>query len=343
MKPTSIALALLLTIACDAHDEPLFVPYAISPVGKGAPDGGSIVPGASTSSVPDATAPPSTSDSGVAPDDAGAKSSGFVPAGYKLVFSDEMNGAEIDTSLWWTRYVYSGGYLDYLNDEKERYREHGNHVMTGTSMKLMANKVGSGYESGMLRSKKIFKYGYYEARVRMPPGKGMWPAFWLNAETGGWPPEIDIFEFVNNGVEDTPDMLHTGIINHGVQGKAFLYADPQFNKQWTFLRAPYAFPDAFHVISALWAQDHVATYVDGKKIVDRGYLWLHDNGTDGGYAHVLLNLAVGGSWAGRHGIDDSAFPQGLEIDYVRVYQAQGQEDFATSTIGHDLCPATGGC
>ncbi len=55
-------------------------------------------------------------------------------------------------------------------------------------------------------------------------------------------------------------------------------------------------------------------------ISKRGSEWVHDNGSDGGVAHILLNLATGGpSWAGRHGIDDSAFPQALEIDYVRVY------------------------
>lgn len=65
--------------------------------------------------------------------------------------------------------------------------------------------------------------------------------------------------------------------------------------------------------------------------------------SDAGYAHVLLNLAMGGQWAGRYGIDDSAFPQALEIDYVRVYQRTGRIDHVQSTIGQDLCPAGGKC
>jgi beta-glucanase (GH16 family) len=277
------------------------------------------------------------------------QNSAYVPAGYDLVFADEMNETKLDTSKWWTRYVYGGGTLDRLNDEQQLYREHNNHVMTGSTMKLMGYKVKSGaaggvnYESGMLRSKDLFKYGYFETRVKMPPGVGMWPAFWLNAETGGWPPEIDIFEFVNNGVEDKANMLHTGVINHGAQGSSFLFTDPNFNTQWTFYTAPFNFPDAYHVVSLLWDANSVATYVDGKMIVKRGTKWVHDNGSDAGYAHVLLNLAMGGQWAGRHGIDDSKFPQGLEIDYVRVYQPAGKHDKGKSTIGQDLCPAGGGC
>jgi beta-glucanase (GH16 family) len=275
-----------------------------------------------------------------------------VPAGSTLVFDDEFDEPQLDTTKWWTRYVYAGGTLDTLsaNQEQELYRENMNHVMTGSSIKLMARKVASNggmypvnYESGMLRSKTILKYGYFEARVKMPGGLGVWPAFWLNPEDTKWPPEIDIFEFVNNGQEDKIDMLHTGVIDHGAQMSTFLFTDPAFNTQWTFWTAPFNFPDDFHVVAALWdeASESVATYVDGTMIVRRGYHWVHDDGTDAGYAHVLVNLAIGGPWAGRHGVDDSAFPQGLEVDYVRVYQAT--VDTSQSTTGKDLCPAGGGC
>jgi beta-glucanase (GH16 family) len=276
-----------------------------------------------------------------------AAASPWVPLGYTLVFSDEFDESALDTSKWWTRFVYGGGTLDRLNDEKERYREHANHVMTGSSIKLMGYKVGTSdpagvnYESGMLRSKTTVRYGYVEARVKMPPGVGSWPAFWLNPEDVTWPPEIDIFEFVNNGIDDKPNMIHSGVIDHGAQGSGFLFADPNFNKTWTFWTAPFDFPADFHVVAALWDQTSVATFVDGKMIVQRGYQWLHDDGGSAGYAHVLLNYAIGGAWAGRYGIDDSAFPQGLEIDYVRVYQKT--IDVSTSTTGHELCPTDGGC
>ena len=294
-----------------------------------------------------ATAPPPPSSP--PPPVGSTPRSAWVPAGYDLVFGDEFDEGALDTSKWWTRYVNNDGMLDRLNDEKQVYRENGNHVMTGSSMKLTARKVknddpnGINYESGMLRSKTLAKYGYFETRVKMPAGVGVWPAFWLSADSGGWPPEIDIFEFVNNGVEDRSNMIHTGVIDHGAQGSTFRYADPSFNQQWTFWTAPFSFPDDFHTVALLWDEAGATTYVDGTPIVTRGTRWVHDDGSDGGYADILLNFALGGQWAGRYGIDDGALPSSLEVDYVRVYQTTGHVDTAVSTTGHDLCPAGGGC
>ena len=314
-------------------------------------DSGSGPPVDSSVATDSRAAAETSSDTSVTPadadaaTDAGSAKSPWVPTGYTLVFGDEFDEAELDTSKWWTRYVYSDGTLDRLNDEQQRYRENENHVMTGSELQLTGRKVSSGgdginYESGMIRSKTLIKYGYLEARVKMPPGVGSWPAFWLNAEVSPWPPEIDIFEFVNNGVEDTADMLHTGVIDHGAQGHDFLSTDPAFHTDWTYWKAPFEFPADFHVIALLWDATSASTYVDGKLIVKRGYKWVHDDGSDAGYAHVLLDYAIGGaSWAGRHGIDDTKFPQSLEVDYVRVYQSK--VDTAKSTIGRDLCPKSG--
>ena len=90
----------------------------------------------------------------------------------------------------------------------------------------------------MIRSKMTFKYGYYEARVKMPPGLGMWPAFWLNSDSTSegkvsWPPEVDVFEFVNNGKEDTVTQFHMGAVARkkkdggpAAQGGELISADP---------------------------------------------------------------------------------------------------------------------
>jgi beta-glucanase (GH16 family) len=254
-----------------------------------------------------------------------------VPPGYVLAFNDEFNGPELNRSKWFTRYIYGGGTVDRLNDEKQRYRDNRNHVIAGGILSLVARKAtpgdpnGIAYESGMIRSDWTARYGYFEARVKMPSAVGLWPAFWLNSDVAAsgvlsWPPEIDIFEFVNNGVEDRVNMLHSGVISHRNVPSVLSYADPSFNTQWTYYKAPFNFDGGWHTVGAEWDATSVTMYVDGHRIYTRSYLWNFPDGTPAGPAHILLNLAVGGAWAGRHGIDDAALPQALQIDWVRAYR-----------------------
>jgi beta-glucanase (GH16 family) len=254
----------------------------------------------------------------------------FAPSGYGLAFNDEFNGSTLNTDKWFTRYIYNGGTLDRLNDEQQRYRENGNHVVSNGVLNLVARKVSSGdpqgidYESGMIRSDWTTRYGYIEARVKMPGAVGVWPAFWLNSdvsETGKltWPPEIDIFEYVNNGVEDRVNMLHTGVVDLPGVSPTFLFLDSAFNSQWTFWYAPFNFNEGWHTVAAEWTPTTVTTYVDGRKIMSRAYQWKDSDGEMAGPAHILLNLAIGGNWAGRYGIDAAAFPQSFQIDWVRAY------------------------
>jgi beta-glucanase (GH16 family) len=267
------------------------------------------------------------------------QASTYIPAGYVPTFCDEFNGTALDRTRWKTRYIYSNETLDRLNNEQQRYRDNNNHLVANGTLKLMAYKVtsndpwGINYESGMIRSVHTQKYGYFEARVKFPGGVGVWPAFWLNPDygTGGellWPPEIDILEYVVNGREDTVDMVHTGVIvNHGggnyeaVRDGRFLYNDPNFHTDWTYYRNPGgSLANQWHTFGLEWDATTATTYLNGRKLVTRGYKWKHDDGRDAPPAHILLNLAIGGDWAGRYGIDDSKFPQAFEIDYVRAYR-----------------------
>lgn len=255
-----------------------------------------------------------------------------VPAGYALVFNDEFSTGTLKRAKWFTRYINDNESADRLNDEQQRYRDNANHLLSNGLLSLTARKVrdndpaGINYESGMLRSDFTFRYGYVEARVRMPGGRGVWPAFWLASDVDaqgriGWPPEIDIFEFVNNGVEDTPDMLHTNVIMPAGSAPApHLYMDTAYSPTWNYWRAPYRFNEGWHTVAVEWTPTGVSTFVDGRRITTRAYTWTRSDGTPAGPAHLLLNLAIGGAWAGRHGIDDGAFPQALQVNWVRVYQ-----------------------
>ncbi len=309
---------------------------------------------ASTNSAP---TPPSTAVAPVpAPvpppvDNPPPAPSPYVPAGYVEVMGDEFNEPSLDISKWWTRFIYSDGMLDHLNDEKEHYRENNNQVMTGNSLQLTARIAPGGpsrYESGMIRSKMTFKYGYFEAKVKMPPGKGMWPAFWLNADSTpdgkvGWPPEIDVFEFVNNVKDDKATMFHMGAVAQrkkdggpAPQSGKIIFIDPALKGGGEYYGTD-DFTQDFHTFALLWDTDDTITwYLDGKELMKREYKWTRNSGEDAPNAHVLLNLAMGGQWAGRYGIDNSAFPQSLDIDYLRVYQKTGSEQTGQSTIGHDL-------
>ena len=95
----------------------------------------------------------------------------------------------------------------------------------------------------------------------------------------------------------------------------------------------------------MWDRDDtVSFFIDGRLIDKAAYKWVYDDGTEAGYADVIFDLAIGGpKWAGRHGIDASAFPQGLEIDYLRVYQKSDARLTGRDAIGKDLCPVGGGC
>jgi beta-glucanase (GH16 family) len=96
--------------------------------------------------------------------------------------------------------------------------------------------------------------------------------------------------------------------------------DPQFVTAHKDYHAPFRFNEGWHTVAAEWTPTAVSAYVDGLLVATRDFQWRYKDGQLAGPAHILLNLAIGGHWAGRYGIDDAAFPQALEVEWVRVYQ-----------------------
>jgi len=156
-------------------------------------------------------------------------------------------------------------------------------------------------------------------RAKLPSGRGTWPAIWTlgtNIREVGWPAcgEIDIMEFVGYEPGVIHANIHTGKYNHVKKtGKGDKITVPDAS-------------EAFHVYAVEWDAEKMEFSVDGKKYFTytnegSGYdAWPYDKDQ-----YLILNLAIGGSWGGQKGIDDSIFPQLYRIDYVRVYQKASEE------------------
>jgi beta-glucanase (GH16 family) len=238
------------------------------------------------------------------------------------------------------------GTLDFLNDEQQRYVDvnamgQTMHVEAGGTLTLRATKTRAdayaSYESAMIRSKLEFKptaaTSYYVvARLRLPAVKGTWPAMWLACGFGTigkaqWPPEIDIFEGALNGVEDTVNMMRMGSqVRGGAQtssGAQEITYSASFDRTWDNYIATSTLRGVWLSISAAWTANSVCYLVNGVETMCENYRWTDDSGAAANPASLLLNLAIGGAWAGRHGIDDTGFPTALEADYVRVYSYAG--------------------
>jgi beta-glucanase (GH16 family) len=230
-------------------------------------------------------------------------------------FSKNVLGLDALHKDFYTRYAGSNGTCDHLGNEWERYRDNDNHEISGGALHLIA-RVPSGVlqigmvESGMIRSKWETKYGYFEARMKVPKGLGMWPAFWFSADKT-WPPEIDIMEVVNNGKwSTTTESFHSVHGNFlgkitGVDGKGY---KPGFD-----------YADGFHTFAIEWTPTHVRHYVDNQLVVEREFQWRQNNGADGDTVPVVVNLAVGGTWPGPPKAL-SEFPASLDVAYIRVWQ-----------------------
>jgi beta-glucanase (GH16 family) len=239
---------------------------------------------------------------------------------WKLVWSDEFAYEGKPDPAKWSYETGDGGPDGWGNQEAEYYTgaDADNAIVHDGHLIIEARheaRGGKQYTSARLvtKGKAEWQYGRIEVRAKLPKGRGTWPAIWMLAATTPlhWPDdgEIDIMEHV--GFD--PAMVHASI-----HCKKYYHV---INTQKTSITPVNDFGDAFHVYAMEWDADSIAIYAD-----ELEYLRFRNEHT--GYAawpfdqrfFVLLNVAVGGFWGGKQGIDDSIFPQRMEIDYVRVYQ-----------------------
>lgn len=249
-----------------------------------------------------------------------------VPEGYRLVWHDEFDDKSKNmpnTDHWYYETAEPG----WVNNELQTYiaGKKGDiqtaEVSHGT-LKIRAIKDGDRIYSARLNTRgeggkagKGWKYGYFEASLKLPVGKGTWPAFWMMpVASSNWPDcgEIDIMEEVGCVPNEVSSSIHC---------KAYYHA---INTQKTAKKTLEGAQEEFHTYALEWDETEIKTYVDGVllfryKPEDYGkrneQTWPFDKEFE-----LKLNLAWGGDWGGMMGVDESCLPATYEIDYVRVFQ-----------------------
>ncbi len=232
----------------------------------------------------------------------------------QLVMSEEFNtnGAP-DSSLW--SYDIGNGNNGWGNNELQNYTDNSANIKIEDGMlKITAIKQGSTYTSARIQTKGKFekKYGRIEARIKMPYGKGLWPAFWMlgaNSGTVAWPQcgEIDIMEYLGS----KPTSIFGSVHGPGYSGGEAI------TKNYTLSND--RFDNDFHVFGIEWDENYINYYVDNVLYnqitpADVPGQWVFNQPF-----YMILNMAVGGNFPGSPN-SSTVFPQTMLVDYVRVYQ-----------------------
>lgn len=234
-----------------------------------------------------------------------------APAGYRLVWNDEFDGDELSSD--WTYEIQGAG---WVNNELQNYVNDG--VVTRVSdgsLKINLYRFENEIRSARIYAKRTtgWQYGYFEARIQLPKGKGTWPAFWMMpVNFTSWPAdgEIDIMEEVGNNPNVVVSTIHCNKYNN--TGTAIESASRNIGSA----------ESQYHVYACEWTAEKLVFFVDGEEL-----LTYRNDGTgrdawpfDQPF-YMILNVAFGGDWGGAAGVDkDGTFPTSMMVDYVRVFQ-----------------------
>ncbi|WP_019135884.1 glycoside hydrolase family 16 protein [Cellulomonas massiliensis] len=232
-----------------------------------------------------------------------------------VIWSQEFNGAAgsaPDPAVW----SYDTGAGGWGNNELQTYTtSRSNSQLDGNgNLVITARREGSGYTSARLHTndKVELKYGRIEARIQIPRGQGIWPAFWMlggDFPQTSWPSsgEIDVME--NVGYE--PHRVHGTVHGPGYSGGSGITGMYQHPQGWSFA-------DTFHTFAIDWRPGQITWFVDGVQFhqVTRASVgsnaWVFDKPY-----FLILNVAVGGSWPGYPDAS-TTFPQQMKVDWIRV-------------------------
>ncbi|NDV59122.1 family 16 glycosylhydrolase [Bacteroides sp. 519] len=245
-----------------------------------------------------------------------------TPEGYRLVWHDEFNeGTTLGSD--WTHEVQGPGWVNnelqtYVNGSADNKRvtelvdgKLNINCFKGSDGKIYSGRVYAKVSKGWL-------YGYFEARIQLPKGKGTWPAFWMmpvnnNFSTNPWPGcgEIDIMEEVGVDANIVSSSIHTQVYNHTI------------GTQKTASRNIGTAESEFHVYACEWTPEYLKFFVDGTELMTFANEGTGKSVWPFTYAfYPILNLAWGGDWGGYKGVDETALPVTMKIDYIRVFQKQ---------------------
>lgn len=245
-----------------------------------------------------------------------ADDSYYCKQGEVLWWSDEFEGTKLDNLSW----NYDIGTGKWGNNEWQNYTSKPeNSFLRDGKLVLKAVKSGAGQKEGdytsarlTTRGKKELNRGRVEVRAKLPGGVGLWPAIWFYG-TKAQPcySELDLMEYVG---------CDKNIIYGAVHTTSTLESDEKVSSS---LRVDDV-EDAFHVYGMNWTDGKIEYYLDTP---DNVYLSFTPSATDNpriwpfdSELYLILNIAVGGDWGGMRGVDDSIFPQEMEVDYVRMFK-----------------------
>lgn len=256
--------------------------------------------------------------------------------GYNLKWEDQFEGNSLNRKDWNVE-LHDPGWVNnelqsYVDSPENIYIEDGSLVLKPVKTENEDGRVS--YTSGRVntQNKHDFKYGLFEARVKVPEGQGFLPAFWMMPTNenlyGQWPRcgEIDIMEVLGNDTDTSYGTIH--------------YGNPHSESQGSYTLEEGTFSDEYHVFDVEWEPGKISWYVDGKLIhtEDNWYSATEGQGEITYPApfdqpfYIILNLAVGGNWPGNPDETTDIANAAYYIDYVKVYQKDSYDENVTKPV-----------